>query len=64
MTILCPGDLGEVDISIAGISGVVVFEGKSFGNEKSIDISPFSSGMYLIKICYGDKVEIKKIVKQ
>ncbi len=64
INISLPQYSGQAGISIQGMQGNNVIEMKTSGRQESIDISALASGVYLLKVGYGDKVHIAKIVKQ
>ncbi len=49
---------GTAEIEVRSVEGKVVYR----GSQKMIDISDRPAGTYFVKISYGDKTEIQKIV--
>jgi hypothetical protein len=59
------GALSEYDISLFSTDGFLEQNYKLLGQEKQIDLSSFSSGVYLIRLTHksSGRVTTKKIVK-
>ena len=52
----------EKEVAIYSILGKRVFSQKFSGNNKQLDVSQISSGIYIMKVIEGDKVATKKLV--
>jgi len=64
VTVVLPKGLSNVDYSLVNTGGLVVLEGVLENSRGVIDLSPLSSGVYVLKCKTSDGIFIKRLIKR
>lgn len=52
------------EVRVANVSGLLVYQSKTYSNEQSIDVSAWASGIYVVTAKSAEETIIEKIIKK